>query len=156
MTTILSIDPGTTESGWCLLHENTVIGIGKEANHSVQFRIKCSAADTLVVEMMQSYGKPVGREVLETCVWIGRFVESWRFPDQVKLVPRRTVKRYLCNSITANDANVRQAVIDRFPATGGGKVPQIGTRANPGPLYGASKDGWAALALAITTRDGWA
>ena len=57
---------------------------------------------------------------------------------------------HLCNSVRAKDSNVRQALLDRFPATGGGKTPQIGTKSKPGPLYGFSKDMWAALGVALT------
>ena len=40
----------------------------------------------------------VGREVFETCLWIGRFVEAWYEPDAVQLVYRRDVKLHLCGS----------------------------------------------------------
>jgi len=59
----------------------------------------------------------------------------------------------LCGVMKAKDGNIRQALIDRFPATGGGKIPQIGTKAKPGPLYGFSRDKWAALAVAVTFQD---
>ena len=36
----------------------------------------------------------------------------------------------------SEDAKRCRALIDRFPRLGGGKTPQIGTKAQPGPLYG--------------------
>jgi len=105
---------------------------------------------TLAIEMIASYGMAVGREVFETCVWIGRFQQAWHTPDGVKLVYRRDVKMQLCGSPKAKDANIRQALLDMFPATGGGKTPQIGTKAQPGPLYGITSHAWAALAVAVT------
>ena len=52
----------------------------------------------------------------------------------------------LCNSMRAKDANVRQAILDRF----GGKAAAIGRKRQPGPLYGIAGDLWAALAVGIT------
>jgi len=62
--------------------------------------------------MIASYGMPVGREVFETCLWIGRFIECWCGP--YTLVYRREVKSFLCADSRAKDSNVRQAVIDRY------------------------------------------
>ena len=62
---------------------------------------------------------------------------------------------HLCGNNSAKDSNVRQALIDRFPRSGGGKTPQIGTKGDPGPLYGIKKDEWAALGVAITTLETW-
>jgi hypothetical protein len=102
--------------------------------------------------MIASYGMPVGREVFETCVWIGRFMEQWGAPDRVNLVYRKDVKMHLCGSPRAKDANIRQALIDLFEPTGGGKTPQIGTKAKPGPLYGVSTHAWPALGVAVTVQ----
>lgn len=102
---------------------------------------------TLAIEMVASYGMPVGREVFETCVWIGRFIEAWG--DKFEFVYRKDVKLHLCNSPRANDASVRQALIDRW----GGKVEAIGNKSNQGPLYRFKGDLWQALAVAVTYAD---
>jgi hypothetical protein len=60
------------------------------------------------------------------------------------------VKLHLCKSTKANDASIRQALIDRY---GPGKERAIGTKKAPGPLYGVKADVWAALALAVTWHD---
>ena len=61
-----------------------------------------------------------------------------------------SVCMHLCKNNRAKDGNVRQAILDRYPATGGGKNPQVGTKKAPGPLYGVSGHAWQALAVAIT------
>jgi hypothetical protein len=99
--------------------------------------------DLCACEMIASYGMAVGKEVFETCVWIGRFVEIAYEP--VQLVYRRDVKLHLCHSPRAKDANVRQALIDRLG-------PQ-GTKKNPGPTYGMKSHLWAALAVAVYAGD---
>lgn len=147
---ILAIDPGTTESGWVRFCNEHVIDSGVYANSAMCDMVHAGGFDDLAIEMIASYGMAVGREVFETCVWIGRFVEAFRDPDAVKLVYRRDVKLHLCGTSKAKDPNVRQAVIDRFPRIGGGKTPQIGTKAQPGPLYGVTSHAWPALAVAIT------
>jgi hypothetical protein len=61
------------------------------------------------------------------------------------LLPRRVVKLALCGDSRAKDANIRQALIDRF-----GGSAAVGRKAAPGPLYGIHRDVWSALAIAVT------
>ncbi len=157
---ILAIDPGPEQSGWCALVGDAVRGSGVLPNREMlafvgrEGRRNICDLPVLAVEMFASYGMPVGREVFDACVWIGRFVEAWAAPDDlVQLVERKAVKLHLCGTSTAKDPNVRQALLDLFPATGGGKTPQVGTKAKPGPLYGVSSHAWSALAVAVTVRD---
>lgn len=160
MSTFLAIDPGPEKSGWCLYDslEERVLENGIHPNSETLYMVKRTHADVLALEMIASYGMPVGREVFGTCVWIGRFKQAWverigRGEETVCLVYRKDEKLLLCNSPRANDASIRRAIIDRFPATGSGKIPQIGTKIKPGPLYGIHKDAWAALAVAITANE---
>jgi hypothetical protein len=104
-----------------------------------------------VIEQIAGMGMAVGQEVFETCVWSGRFWQAMEERGmQVARLPRREVKLHLCGSCRAKDANVRQALIDRY----GGKEKAIGNKANPGPLRGISADVWAALAVGVTYLDG--
>jgi hypothetical protein len=98
---------------------------------------------------------PVGKETFETCVWIGRFIAELPEYVEVRRVYRKDVKSVLCGSMKAKDGNVRQALIDRFPATGTGKTPQIGINAGQGPLYGVKSHLWAALGVAVAASELW-
>jgi len=150
--TILAIDPGTTESGWVLFRNGCVLFSAVLPNGQALEQVQKGAPfnfndrpDTLAIEMIASYGMPVGREVFETCVWVGRFTQAWRNPEAVRLVYRRDVKLHLCGSPKAKDANIRQALID--------KLGPVGTKAAPGPLYGVKSHAWAALAVAVTVAE---
>ena len=160
MTTILAIDPGPQQSALVRYVPSTglvdALGIfqnedalkllpGLRSHTSVITR---GPATWLGIEMIASYGMPVGAEVFETCVWIGQFKREWRQP--VELIYRSDVKLHLCHSARAKDANVRQALIDRF---GPGKECAIGKKATPGPLYGIKSHLWAALGVAVTLGD---
>lgn len=147
---LLALDPGPEKTGWVLYEDGRVINCDVDANGLMLQRVRASDAGTLAIEMIASYGMPVGREVFETCVWIGRFQQVWHSPYEVRLVYRKDVKLHLCGSPRAKDSNIRQALIDLFPATGGGKTPQIGTKGQPGPLYGLSTHAWPALGVAVT------
>lgn len=153
---ILAIDPGTTESGWVVYdtEKKGIISKGIDLNIDLaeDFRSKdLHFVDFVAIEMVASYGMPVGATVFETCVFIGRLQEILEQQDlNVDLVYRKEVKICMCGSLKAKDSNVRQAVLDCFPRTGGGATPEVGTKKQQGPLYGVKSHIWPALALAIT------
>jgi hypothetical protein len=153
MSTVISIDPGPEKSAYLRMKDGVPTFHTIQANENVLKMLSQPRfhVDVLVIEMVASYGMPVGKEVFETCVWIGRFIQA--SPCQTERMSRMFVKMHLCHDSRAKDGNIRQAIIDRYPATGGGKCPQIGTKKKPGPLYGISKDLWSALALALTYQD---
>ncbi len=152
----IAIDPGTTKSAYSLLDpvSLTLHQFGKVPNEDLLGLIRDNAFGEahLVIEMIKSYGMAFGDSTIETCVYIGRLIEAHRRP--YSLIPRKTIVSELCGKATAKDSNVRRALIDmysaRFPSKlGGGKVPAIGTKSSPGPLYGVSNDVWSAIAIGI-------
>lgn len=151
MRRVIAIDPGNELSAWARLHEGLPDSAGKLPNDELLKVVRSEwlpeTVDLLAIEMIASYGMPVGREVFETCLWIGRFLEAWNARGgKVALVYRRDVKLFHCESVRATDANIRAAIIDRF---GPGKAKAIGTKKVPGPLYGWKGDEWSALAVAL-------
>ena len=153
---ILAIDPGNTESGYALIDSTTYqpIAIGKKENNTLRYMIRSrqfSNVDRVSIEMIKSYGMPVGAEVFETCVWIGRYLELFTTICNVDLVYRADIKLHHCHTSKAKDSNITQALIDRF-ASGTGNHGK-GTKANPGWFYGFKADIWAAYALAVYTAD---
>lgn len=148
MSHILALDPGTTQTAVVVLRDGKITYHNLQENaYVLGFVESMTASDpplVLAVEMIASYGMPVGREVFETCVWIGRFVQAWQ-PLPVEYVYRREVKLHLCGSPKAKDANIRQALLDLYGAQG--------TKKAPGPTHGLKADEWAALGVAETMRD---
>jgi hypothetical protein len=149
---ILAIDPGDVQSAWMLYDEKEKIPVkfAKEENDIVIGKLPDlrEEAGTLAIEMIASYGMPVGKNVFETCVWIGRYWQMWvAMGGEVDLVYRKDVKMHLCHSMRAKDSNVRQAIMDRY---GGSRKAAVGTKKEPGVCYGIANDIWAALGVAIT------
>lgn len=154
---IMAIDPGPTESAYVLLETpQKIITCGIVDNFDLLTSIEQRRlyAPYNAIEMVACYGMAVGQSVFDTACWIGVFSHAAKTVNIIGLWPtkiyRREVKMHLCGTMRARDANVRQALIDRYPPTGGGKTPQIGTKSEPGPLYGVRKDIWAALGVALT------
>jgi hypothetical protein len=151
---LLAIDPGNVESAYVIINAATFepAQFGKVGNHDLLDIIGLFSGP-VVIEMIASYGMPVGAEVFETCVWIGRFwqayVQSVGVPPE--LVKRHPVKMHHCHSAAAKDSNISQALVDRFAP--GQSNHGKGTKASPGWFYGFAKDVWQAYALAVYAVD---
>ena len=145
---ILAIDPGDKQSAYCFIDSEDLrpLRFGKEQNAVVLLILQLEAYDLVVIERLASYGMPVGRNVFETCEWVGRFTQAAQ--KLVDYIYRQDEKLYLCHDSRAKDANIRRALIDRF-ATHDLKNGK-GTKKNPDWFYGFSADVWAAYAVGIT------
>jgi hypothetical protein len=152
---ILAIDPGPELSASCTLVGGLPSFPCKIPNadmleHMRRLYAANAALPLLAIEGIASYGMSVGKEVFDTCIFIGRCLETWESRGGLtRLIYRRDVKLFLCQSVRATDSNIRAALLDRF----GGKAKAIGTKAAPGPLYSLKKDMWSALAVALTAEE---
>ena len=151
---ILAIDPGNKESGYAIIEmpEFKLLDFGKIENEQLLANIEewfavDSNIDAIALEMVASYGMAVGKDVFETCVWIGRFVQALQGQD-ITYIYRKDEKMTLCHSMKAKDSNIRQALIDRYAKHDfkNGK----GTKKQQDTFYGVSKDVWQAIAVGVT------
>ena len=138
---IFAIDPGTFESAYCFWDsgKKIILAKGIVKNEDLLTIIWDTSFNVMVIEMVASYGMPVGKEVFETVFWAGRFAQASPYPFH--RIYRKDVKSFLCGSMKAKDGNIRQALIDLIG-------PQ-GTKKAPGPTYGVKADEWAALSVAV-------
>ena len=123
---ILAIDPGTDRSAvvqwdgekikYAQIVDNIVLLWDLRFKHNAPY---------VAIEWIESYGMPVGKEVFVTCRWCGRFEEAAVDSGSVYYVTRKQVKSHHCHSTRATDANVRQALIDRFGPPGTVKTPGL-------------------------------
>lgn len=161
MGAILAIDPGNEKSGYVVVEHDgeeicRVLEAGKIENPAVtdmlDRNLHTNCMD-VAIEMIAGMGMAVGQEVFDTCVWIGRFWEiALRAGGYEPIrIYRREEKLDLCGSLNAKDANIRQALVDRY-APGQPNYGK-GTKKNPGFFFGFSADMWAAMAVATTYFD---
>lgn len=136
---VLAIDPGNERSALVMLADSHIVNQAILQNEGILKMVyEWRAHYPIAIEMIASYGMPVGATVFETCLWIGRFIEAAQ-PHPVALVYRKDVKMHLCGTTRAKDPNIRQALLDKF-----GKEATKGIK----------KDLWAALGVAVTHCDG--
>lgn len=146
---IYAIDPGSAESAmvaftgksiaWACIKPNTEL---LEMIRSQESALALNG-QTVHIELIGHYGKgmPAGRDVFDTCIYIGELKEACRAQGAAtNLVLRATIKTHICGSPKAKDANVKQALRDKW----GDK----GTMKNPGFFFGFRDDMWQAFALA--------
>lgn len=124
---VLAIDPGPIESAYVIWDGEKVVAKHKGPNEKVLATVAALGQKPkfrCVIEQVCSYGMAVGAEVFETVFWSGRFAQAFG-AKRVDRLPRLKVKMHLCHDSRAKDANIRQALIDRFGAPGTKKDPGV-------------------------------
>lgn len=165
---LLAIDPGPAESAMVIwdgkriwsaeIVENDILL--KAIWGEEPLTIYDSGIGICRIEMISSYGMPVGADVFDTVVWIGRFYEAWqkKIGNGIALVYRHAVKNHHCNSHKAKDSNIRQVLIDKYgppftteeycPIGKKGQPLKPRKRRLPGLTSVLKEDTWQAFALA--------
>jgi Holliday junction resolvasome RuvABC endonuclease subunit len=148
MKTIIGIDPGTKQSGWVIVTDGKIEQSGVMENNLVLQSLENIAGldgdYTIAIEWIQAMGMAVGKEVFETCMWVGRFAQACGQP--VRLIPRGKIKLHHCGSARAKDANICQSLRDKYG--------EKGTAKNPGFFFGVSSHAWQAFAVAAYVLEG--
>lgn len=147
---VIGIDPGPEKSGLVHIEDGKILAADWDNK-----QLAVSLPEWVVpvaIEDFTPYGKSLGHESMTTIKWIGVFAWQCRQSPggEPLVIPRPEIKLHLCGIRTAKDADVRDALIHRF---GPGKEKAIGTKKNPGPLYGVTGHMWSALAVAVTAMD---
>lgn len=149
---VVGLDPGFRQSAYVTFDGTKVLEHDIVDNDVMLTRLETAKDGVnakeliLVVEQISMGGMIAGAEIFETCFISGRFVEMWS-PRRWDRVKRTSVKMHLCGQMRAKDANIRQALLDRFGPNA------VGVKASPGPLYKIRSHEWAALAVAVTYWD---
>lgn len=149
------IDPGPRTSGYVklritsegLLVHQAVSAMENEKLLCTSLVPDCEADSSwAVIEGIQnSYGRSVGRDVMETVWWSGRFYQHFlRLELPTGQPSRQQVLRSFFGKVPkGSDSKVREFLLDRF----GGKQVAIGKKKTPGPLYAVTGHAWQALGL---------
>ena len=119
---ILGIDPGTTESGICLIEQKdfrqpNIVSAEKVDNGSLKSLIASSNTLStrleIVIEGMANQSRAFGHSSIETCYLIGRLLE-WcdRFTPSIPttLYKRHEYGRFFVNGGVLKDATLRAAL----------------------------------------------
>jgi hypothetical protein len=122
MGNIIAIDPGTTRSGWMQFDKNNEpFDWGWWENDRILDNLLDGFAQ-LVIEDMAHFGPNirVGRDVFETCKWMGRFQQ--KNTGDTTYLGRVAIKTHITGMASSKDKDVRIALIDRY----GGEREAIG------------------------------
>ncbi len=160
---IIGIDPGPIESGYVIIDvkDPQFMQMDNINNYDLAnylpFLVVNNAPVKFAIEIIESFGMPIGKSTMDTIEWIGKFtyiIENIIGKQQnieCHRIGRREVKLILCGVITAKSKHINESLRNRYGYYGSG-VTGKGTKADPGPLYSISEHTWPALAVAETLR----
>ena len=117
MKVIIGIDPGTTETAYCIIGQDYGVWEADKVDNKkfIDMLSLVPYKAHFAVESIQSYGMAVGREVFETAFMIGRIqqkIEDSGF--KYTLYPRPEYAKAICGVQKVNDAVLRQSLLLRF------------------------------------------
>lgn len=144
--TVLGIDTGDKESAYVLFNGN-VLKCGKLPNAQVEDLIFNGWDVVVAVEAPTLFGKRVYPQIMETAIQAGRFLGLGAARVKtVRRFSRQETSLHCAGARSCDDKQMKHCLIERFG--------DVGTKKNPGPLYGLSgADMFDALAVAVTAYD---
>lgn len=76
---ILAIDPGSENSGLAHVRDDYRPYDTSKLNNHIVLTLEPPKTVAVVIEMVGHYGTgmPAGKDVFDTCVWIGRFIQHF-------------------------------------------------------------------------------
>jgi hypothetical protein len=105
----MTIDPGTTESGFVIWKKGAgseiifgnlaPLSFGKVVNVEILRLLEVCHVKTAIIEQIKSYGNIIGDTTLRTVAWTGAMAhQAVREGAMVVTVPRKTVVTELCGN----------------------------------------------------------
>lgn len=146
---LYAIDPGYTHSALVGIepeeHFQVILHTYLENEEMCAYLKESADTSPLIIEMFEARGMPIGQDSIMTVWWSGRFFEAW--DGTAYILPRRDIKIHVFGSTRGvNDAVVRRYLIDRY---GPEEKVAVGSKKNPGPLYGMTPHERDALLVGI-------
>lgn len=142
---LLGIDPGPTQSGWCVYDaERREVSRADVCENEVLLSSVVhwpTYDDAFVIEQPVSYGAAIGASVLQTMRWAGRFEQAAQ-PSPVHWVSRPDV----CLALTGHRGNKGQ-INEKLREMHPGATP--GQQRKGSPLYGLKSHAWDACAVVV-------
>lgn len=155
---VLAIDPGPETSTYLVWDGKQILEKGTVRNlelmafldfDDTSHTFQTKSIIYIAIEMVESWGMPMGNDTIETAYWVGIFGRT----IGLRLFRRFTssdIRLHLCGTKKAKPSNLKTAIINRVdPMRKFGKYAK-GTKKNPGPFFGVADHDWAALGLAVT------
>lgn len=148
---VLSVDAGNIQSAYIIFctEQKRVVQKGFLENEQFIEEILNSSFDEVAIEKIVSLGAVIGSSTLDTAYTNGRIYEAikTKFGIISNLYSRIDIKMHLCFTTRAKDANVRQALVNKFGDSS--------TKKNPHNTFNELEDKiyfgghfWSCLAIA--------
>lgn len=149
---IVAVDPGPITSGMVVYdrEESRVVRCNPKAElYDLRAEVWWAARNSAALCFERTQAGPPSTQVVLTTEVVGRLMEM---ADAVDLPWTAYYRRHVLFALGVGGAKSKDAVVRQvlLGLHGGTQGVAIGTKKNPGPLYGVSSHGWAALAVAVT------